>query len=377
MKYTTPALLTASLALLGANPAAAAIDGDIAGDGYGPARAVQGVQTQFGDNFSELNAAYAKFQGGNLNLALTGNIENNFNKVIIFIDSVAGGQSTIDPLNNPANFDSLIGDGFANAWESNLGNTVFDVGFEPDYVMIARRGSGKFDFDFAAMNQTAVAADEFTDAFLGFEEGASGPLVGVNGTFEVGYDNSNVAGVAGGEGPADQVAALAVTTGLELSIPLSSLGNPNGAIKVTAWVTGGNYSFNSNQYLASLELEDFDEDPLTDPTRGNVGEFYDISVLPGTQFFTIVNGDTDGDGDIDDSDLGTAFSNYTGPLAPGTGGKDVGDGDTDGDGDVDDSDLGTAFSGYTGPLGPAAVPEPTSLALLSLGGLMIARRRRA
>ena len=87
-------------------------------------------------------------------------------------------------------------------------------------------------------------------------------------------------------------------------------------------------------------------------------------------------GDTDGDGDIDDSDLGTAFANYTGPVGA-VGGKATTQGDTDGDGDIDDSDLGSAFSGYTGPRAPHYVPEPATAALLGLLGFSMQRRRRS
>ncbi len=83
--------------------------------------------------------------------------------------------------------------------------------------------------------------------------------------------------------------------------------------------------------------------------------------------------DLDQDGDVDDADFGIAFAAFTGP-----GGVSNSPADLDGDGDVDDADFGIAFAAFTGPGGgPGVVPEPTSLALLGLGGLMIARRRRA
>ena len=108
-------------------------------------------------------------------------------------------------------------------------------------------------------------------------------------------------------------------------------------------------------------------------TTGAFLSYVDIKGEPATT--PAIPGDTDGDGDVDDSDLGTSFSNYTGPITGGT--KTAAEGDTDGDGDVDNSDLGTSFSNYTGPLSPTSVPEPTSLALIGLGGLAMIRRRRA
>ncbi|MFN3166707.1 MAG: peptidylprolyl isomerase [Phycisphaeraceae bacterium] len=99
---------------------------------------------------------------------------------------------------------------------------------------------------------------------------------------------------------------------------------------------------------------------------------YDEVVL--TTYKIVIPGDTDGDGDIDDTDLGTVFTNYTGPVGA-AGGKLFADGDTDFDGDIDDTDLGTIFTNYTGPLAPASVPEPASATLLSLAGLALVRRR--
>jgi uncharacterized delta-60 repeat protein len=84
---------------------------------------------------------------------------------------------------------------------------------------------------------------------------------------------------------------------------------------------------------------------ITDKDGASTAYTVNISALPG---------DTDNDHDVDDADLGVAFSNYTGPVGI-TGGMTKAQGDTDGDGDIDDGDLGLIFASYTGPALP---PRP-------------------
>ena len=146
------------------------------------------MNTQFGDNFSEWNAGYGRIVSGRLYLMLTGNLEANFNKLEIFIDSKAGSQGVFDSSgnDNPQRMDGL----------------VFDPGFNADYHLFVRRGTDmanpKFDVDFA--NLGARTASGYFD-ILGGLDGSGATGTGVNAApILVGYNNSNVAGVVGGTG---------------------------------------------------------------------------------------------------------------------------------------------------------------------------------
>lgn len=309
--------------------------------GYGAALAVQTVQTQFGDTDgtlfgSELNAAYATIEGGNLNLILTGNLQDNFNKLNIFIDSVAGGQNVIGPDIdnggvNPTN----------DNWALNYNGFVFDAGFEPDFLVIARNGNSVFDLDFNSVGNDSTV-ESTIDVFGGTLEG-SATGVGASG-LSVAFDNANVAGVAGGTLAADTAAALAVETGLEISIPLSALGNPaaGSTISIGAQINGSNHDFLSNQFLGGLTAP---QDNLGSDGAGmfvggaGVG-MIDMNTFAGDQFFTIsvpggsLLGDFDGDGDVDLADLDQYNSNI-GAVATGA----LAALDLDGNGTVDASDF--------------------------------------
>ncbi len=210
---------------------------------YGTALAVQSVQTGFGNagggnaqtaNGSELDAAYCRTDGGNLNLMLTGNLESNFNKLEIFFDFRSGGQNTLDG--------SIPGAG-------QLNGLTFDNGFNADLWISVTCGGGPFG---VYVNAWEIGVGSPSD-YLGSNNGG-GALGGGNNWLNLGLglNNSNGAGVAGGNAAANAAAALAVTTGVELSIPLAYFGGSVNGVKVSAMINGSNHDYLSNQILGGL-----------------------------------------------------------------------------------------------------------------------------
>jgi hypothetical protein len=247
---------------------------------YGAPRAIQAAGTQFGNsnigqlgwaNGSELDAAFGRISGGNLYLTLTGNLETNFNKIEIFIDSVAGGQNRLRGDNPNVDFNGLnrMGD------DGSGNGLTFDAGFGADYYITATNGDiggGTYQL-FSNYAELTVGG---AGIFLGGASHTPAQIIGPNGIV-LSMNNSNTLGVGSFGNPNDSDPAT-VLTGLELMIPLSVIGNPGGPIRVTAFINGGGHDFASNQFLGSLPSD-----------YGNLGEPRNINLenIPGLQYFVV------------------------------------------------------------------------------------------
>ncbi|WP_428389967.1 LamG-like jellyroll fold domain-containing protein [Mucisphaera sp.] len=281
-----------------------AIDG-VVDTGYGAPVAVQTTQTGFGDanppgvlNGSELNAAYVSFDDTYLNLMLTGNLEPNFNGLSVFIDSKPGGENT---LSATPDYDSLDG----TTWISSyLNGLTFDTGFSADYHVVGYWGNpnGPFIVDF-------YDRQGGTNSMIPGSRGVATPVTSLAGTgtitagslsrnssgaaltvdMPIAINNNNTAGVLAGSGIADQTEAAAVTTGVELAIPLADIGNPQPGqdIRVFAGISNLTYNFWSNQFLGGLGTPGGN---LGGDGNGNsIGDSsgIDFSSIDGDQFFTV------------------------------------------------------------------------------------------
>jgi hypothetical protein len=246
------------------------VDGTLDG-AYGSPLATQTINTGFGDSTigdgsssggSELDAAYGLVSGGNLYLFFSGNLEQNFNHLNVFIADGRSGQNTLSGLTG-----SL----------APMNGSVFSPGFSATYALDINGGNGANGTLFT--DQYNLVGTPST-SFVGGVALTGGIGNGNFSGLQIGLNNVNAAGVNGNSGTAaNQAAADAVTTGLELAIPLSLLGNPSGPIKVLADINGGGNGFLSNQLLPGL--------PVGTGDLGN-GGVLNLGSMP-NEFFTVPN----------------------------------------------------------------------------------------
>jgi len=251
-------IIGAAALVLAAGVAQAQVDGTYKA-AYGTPVTLQTTGTGFGDsnlgqqhyaNGSELDGIYAYQSGGNLNLLFTGNLESNYNKFDLFIDNGSGtGQSTLDN----SSFFGLQG---------QFNGMKFDTGFKPTHWVSIGNGGGQSTSDGYGMfvnggRVAGVGGNAGDGDYLGGSDGnpaGGGVLAGFGGNnwlnLKAIVNNSNVFGVDGaglGFGPDS------ASTGIEIQIPLASLGvaSMNG-LKLAAWINGGNWDYLSNQVLGGL-----------------------------------------------------------------------------------------------------------------------------
>jgi len=259
--------------------------------GYGSDLAVQSCGTGFGAGASgsSLANAYAVNDGTNLYLFIAGNLQTNWNKLAIYLDTKSGGQNK---LSNTGGADY----GFL----AKMNDLEFDTGFEADSLINVRWGGTPLSLyaDLDTFGTSGVAPTPTTTAIAGGSVSGSGnaktATISLSGAALV-IDNS----ATGGPTVSNAGGSSGVTTGVEIKIPLSALGSPDGAIKVCALISNGGGDYLSNQVLAGL--------PLGTENLAGVKTNWNMKNYSGNQFFTvaaasIIDSDLDGTADSLDTD---------------------------------------------------------------------------
>lgn len=150
-------MLMLSMAMLAAAQAYAlpTMDGQLTGDAafYGAALSTQNTRTQFGDassgdpinnavpatgGGSEIDQVFGKVANGRLYVFISGNLEANFNKMEVFIDSgKPGGVNQIVGSVLPTGVDAFCCGGLSTspAALQRMDGLQFNTGFNADYFL--------------------------------------------------------------------------------------------------------------------------------------------------------------------------------------------------------------------------------------------------
>ncbi len=286
---------------------------------------------------------------------LAGNMEGNYNKLVMFFDSQPGGQNVILDNNVDISFNAL----------NNMSGITFDSGFEPDYWMDFNQGvdggTGALQrfADAATMRTEGALIDPFfgvivdygsfdggliadypTIPFAGpridIQDGSLGSLFAnygprlsqldpnnpIDGLVQFAIDNSNVDGVS----DSSAAGAASVNTGLELCIDLDELGwDGSQDILMAGWIANSGFDFLSNQVLGGLPSSDNIGPRDAD---GDGENDLDFNAIDGDQFVNLSNpvvpscpADLNGDGMLNFFDVSAFLSAYNAmdPIADFSG----------------------------------------------------------
>jgi hypothetical protein len=171
-----------------------------------------------------------------------------------------------------------------------------------------------------------------------------------------GFPNSEYAGVRFVDGNGDNRYGWA-----RFQITVHDVVNANGLPFPDGIIDSRDYQSDPNRSVTIFEYA-YETTPDTDIIAGDIGS----PSFPG---------DLNGDGFVGIADLNIVLGAWNQNVTPGDGLA----GDPSGDGFVGIADLNTVLGDWnlgTPPAAGAAVPEPTSLALLAVGGGALAFRRR-
>ncbi|MFN7016224.1 MAG: hypothetical protein ACK4P5_03535 [Fimbriimonadales bacterium] len=314
----------------------AQVDGRNIPSKYPAPLASQTNYTGFGDRLethnwgSELNQLFVKCVNGVLYIAVTGNLEGNGNAIHFYIDTGRSQSNTF-----------TLTTGCINCSVQGMSGVVFD--HNPDYALGVNRfddGQGN-DNIYIDLHDLVNNQSTYLGAVaVGQGEGS------VDQGVKAGFDNSNVQGVT--SDPNNIGDPATATTGLEVAIPLSVLGNPTGPIRILAVLTGGadlgdpcRGTYLSNQSLPALNIGNTSlqyPNPAWARCPDPPFDFFpfDFTQLAGDHYVTVQpcpagpEGDVNGDGCVDDADLLIVLFNF---------GNAGGQGDVNNDNIVDDADL--------------------------------------
>ncbi|MEO1584496.1 MAG: PEP-CTERM sorting domain-containing protein [Planctomycetota bacterium] len=202
-----------------------------------------------------------------------------------------------------------------NQLNTNLGGLTFDAGFEADYFLTYTvNGDRNEHFSGAAQLDTNGGGPGGAQGGGAYVDGDQ-LVANAGGANGFGYTigtNQSNTGGVSDFGNAPDSDPTLVTTGVEIAIPLAELGYTGGELRLAGFINGGAHDFLSNQVIGGLPAG-----------TGNLGgDLNGNFIAPGTL-------------------AGIDFNNVAGDQAV-----------------------------------TLIVPAPASAALLGLGGLAAARRRR-